>query len=96
MANSKISDRGRTGTTRHLTRILNILTEVDEPLIFADIMRGLGGDRVKVRDALNWLVGRGIVFRGVVKCHRGKGKGYRYDAVCYRINSKFLWLGLKK
>ncbi len=47
-------DRGRTATTRHLTRIITYLSEVEKDY-FENMRRKLNIDFYQLRDALNFL-----------------------------------------
>jgi len=77
-----VSDSNRRGNTRHLTRIITILSELPEGTYKTNLSEHYGvGTNTYVSDALNWLVCNGIVT-----------KIRRNEMNIYKINKEFLKL----
>lgn len=92
MVKKRNSDLQGVGNTRHLTRLLNVFKEADVNLIWSEIFERIGGNGRQVKDALNWLIGNGLVLKVKVRRVRtGRSKSKcRYDTRSYAINPLFL------
>jgi len=76
-----ISDCGKRANTRHLTRIITILSEMPEGTFKTNLVNIGVSEWGFVSDALNWMVANGII--SIVK-----PKGVKI----YKINKEFLKL----
>jgi len=57
------SDKGNIANTRHLTRILVFLKEINTCATITEIQKNICTNTYRTKDALNWLLNHRLIFK---------------------------------
>jgi len=80
-------DRGKTATTRTLTKIIVVLQDINPIMNYTEIKRMIGGS-ARLKDALNWLVANKIICRNTNSFQKKDGTQFG----SYYLNNRWVKL----